>query len=145
MAAPVFRARRCGYERGGRVEKVLVKLAKQLNNYDEASLINLWEKYAEQVKRFEPSRRWEESVLILSMIQAVRFKNQLFNLHWSEGRAPGEAQPEKSLIEAVHQPGHAPQSHVSPKPKGRVLSFKHKEDAMSETIVTRDESEDDGQ
>ncbi|WP_243312095.1 hypothetical protein [Fundidesulfovibrio agrisoli] len=127
------------------MEKVLVKLAKQLNNYDEASLINLWEKYAEQVKRFEPSRRWEESVLILSMIQAVRFKNQLFNLHWSEGRAPGEVQPEKSLIEAVHQPGQAPQPHAPAKPKGRVLSFKHKEDAMSETVITRDESEDDGQ
>ena len=128
------------------MEKVLAKLAKQLNNYDEASLINLWEKYAEQVKRFEPSRRWEESVLILSMIQAVRFKNQLFNLHWSEGRTPGEHLPEKSLIEAVHQPGPASvPAQASQKPRGRVLSFKHKEDAMSEMIIARDESEDDGQ
>lgn len=129
------------------MEKVLAKLAKQLNNYDEASLINLWEKYAEQAKRFEPSHRWEESVLILSMIQAVRFKNQLFNLHWAEGREPGEPAPGKSLIEAVPQPGSAPAASqaAQQKPKGKVLSFKHKDDAMTEIVLARDESEDDGQ
>jgi hypothetical protein len=109
------------------VEKVLVKLAKQLNNFDEASLISLWERYAEQVKRFEPSKRWEEAVIILSMIQAVRFKNQLFNLNWSEGRAPGEATPPKSLIEAVPSPGQAA-GKPKVRPRGKVLSFKGKEE-----------------
>lgn len=119
------------------MEKVLVKLARQLNNYDEASLTSMWERYAEQVKRFEPSKRWEEAVLILSMIQAVRFKNQLFNLNWAEGRAPGETPP-KSLIEAVPsasahtaapsagQTTAAPQA--KPKTKGKVLSFKSKDE-----------------
>ncbi len=112
------------------MEKVLLKLAKQLNNYDEASLISMWERYAEQVKRFEPSKRWEEAVLILSMIQAVRFKNQLFNLNWSEGRTPGEAPPPKSLIEAVpHQGPVTPK--VKAKPKGKVLSFKSKDEPNS--------------
>lgn len=124
------------------MEKVLVKLARQLNNYDEASLTSMWERYAEQVKRFEPSKRWEEAVLILSMIQAVRFKNQLFNLNWAEGRTPGETPP-KSLIEAVPNPGHGgaaahgagapvsgqPGAAASPaKPKGKVLSFKSKDE-----------------
>lgn len=119
------------------MEKVLVKLARQLNNYDEASLTSMWERYAEQVKRFEPSKRWEEAVLILSMIQAVRFKNQLFNLNWAEGRTPGETPP-KSLIEAVPnasshaaapnagQTAAAPQGKA--KPKGKVLSFKSKDE-----------------
>ena len=109
------------------MEKVLVKLARQLNNYDEASLTSLWERYAEQVKRFEPSKRWEEAVLILSMIQAVRFKNQLFNLNWSEGRAPGETPPPKSLIEAVHHASEPQAARPKAKPKGKVLSFKSKE------------------
>ena len=116
-----------GLNRGGIVEKVLVKLAKQLNNYDEASLISMWERYAEQVKRFEPSKRWEEAVLILSMIQAVRFKNQLFNLNWSEGRTPGETPPPKSLIEAVPHQGQSVEKPKA-KPKGKVLSFKSKDE-----------------
>jgi len=103
----------------------------------------MWERYAEQVKRFEPSKRWEEAVLILSMIQAVRFKNQLFNLNWAEGRTPSETPP-KSLIEAVPNPVHgSAAAHgsgaagsgqpgataASPaKPKGKVLSFKSKDE-----------------
>ncbi|WP_243359806.1 hypothetical protein [Fundidesulfovibrio terrae] len=113
------------------MEKVLVKLARQLNNFDEASLTSMWERYAEQVKRFEPSKRWEEAVLILSMIQAVRFKNQLFNLNWSEGRTPGETPPPKQLIEAV--PNHADPQPEKPKAKtkGKVLSFKSKDEPGS--------------
>ena len=65
------------------MEPVLRKLARQLNAYDEASLMALWEKYASEVEEFEPTERWEEAALIFSMIQAVRWKNQLFNHHWS--------------------------------------------------------------
>lgn len=108
------------------MEKILLKLARQLASYDEASLISLWERYAEQVKRFEPTKRWEEAVLILSMIQAVRFKNQLFNLHWSEGKLPGETPAARSHIEAV--PPFDPEPAVRPKPKGKVLSFKSKDE-----------------
>lgn len=66
------------------MERALRKLAAQLNGYDEASLMGLWEKYAEKTENFEPSREWEESALIFSLIQAVRWKNQLFNHHWAE-------------------------------------------------------------
>jgi hypothetical protein len=75
------------------MEKALIKLAKQLISYDEASLMSLWEKYSAIVKEFEPSRRWEEAVVILGLIQNLRWKNQLFNYHWAAGRPGGEGEP----------------------------------------------------
>jgi len=109
------------------VEKILLKMARQLMAYDEASLTNLWEQYAEIVRRFEPSKRWEEAVLVLSMIQGMRFKNQLFNLHWSEGQSPDAPMPERPRIEAVPQPSDNKPKKVS-KPRGKVLTFKQKDD-----------------
>ncbi|MDP3426375.1 MAG: hypothetical protein Q8S17_03225 [Humidesulfovibrio sp.] len=69
------------------LENALVKLARQIVAFDEASLMDLWEKYAEVVRRFEPTRRWEEAVLIFGIIQSVRMKNQLFNYNLSASRA----------------------------------------------------------
>lgn len=106
------------------MEKILLKMARQLLAYDEASLLNLWEKYADQVSRFEPTKRWEEAVMVLCMIQSMRFKNQLFNLHWSQGQSPGEQAP-RTHIEAVPQPGSKPRP---PKPKGKLLSFPAREE-----------------
>ena len=65
------------------MEQMLLRLARQLDGLDESSLMALWEKYAAIVARFEPSRRWEEAALVLSFIQAKRWKNQLFNYHWA--------------------------------------------------------------
>jgi len=65
------------------MEKALLKMARQLRSLDEASLMSMWDKYAEIVRDFEPSERWEEAVLVLSFIQSVRMKNQLFNHHWA--------------------------------------------------------------
>ena len=72
----------------GYLERALVKLARQINAYDESSLMSLWEKYAEKVRRFEPTRRWEESALVFSLIQGMRLKNQLFNYNWAQSRVP---------------------------------------------------------
>lgn len=79
------------------MEKALVKLARQLNAYDEASLMSLWEKYAEKVRHFEPTKRWEESVLIFNLIQSTRLKNQLFNYNWAQSRMPGDPHPDVDL------------------------------------------------
>ncbi|WP_243546977.1 hypothetical protein [Pseudodesulfovibrio tunisiensis] len=79
------------------MEKALLKLARQLNAYDEASLMNLWEKYADIVQHFEPTKQWEESVLVFNLIQAVRSKNQLFNHEWAQSRIP-DAPHEIDLI-----------------------------------------------
>lgn len=64
------------------MEKLLEKLADKLLELDEASLTYLWNKYYAMVQRFEPTKRWERAVIILSLIQAVRWKNQLFNIKW---------------------------------------------------------------
>lgn len=70
------------------MEKLLHKLARQLDSLDEASLMALWSKYATLTSRFEPTRRWEEACLVFSLIQAKRWKNQLFNYSWSQQRLP---------------------------------------------------------
>ena len=79
------------------LEKALIKLARQINAYDEASLMSLWEKYAEKVRHFEPTKRWEEAVVVFNLIQSVRLKNQLFNFNWARSRMPGEDPVEVDL------------------------------------------------
>ena len=103
------------------MENVLLKLARQLVSYDEASLANLWDKYAELVEHFEPTKRWEEAVLILGLIQSVRFKNQLFNHHWAAGRASAE-HPAAAPQAPDKQAGHALNA------KAKILAFKPKEE-----------------
>ena len=64
------------------MEKMLLKMARQLNAMDEASLMGFWEKYTQKVKSFDASRDWEEAALVLSLIEALHLKNQLFNTQW---------------------------------------------------------------
>lgn len=73
------------------MEHLLLKLARQLDALDEASLMSLWNKYATAVSRFEPTKRWEEATLIFSLIQAKRWKNQLFNYNWATQLKPQAA------------------------------------------------------
>lgn len=105
------------------MEKALEKLAKQLCEYDEASLMALWEKYQALAEDFQPTRSWEEAVLILGMIQTVRWKNQLFNYHWSESRPPQpDSQPEKPAPASS-----GPPLGDEPKQRGKVLSFRSRQ------------------
>ncbi len=73
------------------MEQLLLKIARQLDAVDEASLMALWDVYAEKVQRFEPTKRWEEAALIFSLIQAKRWKNQLFNYQWATQLKPHSA------------------------------------------------------
>ncbi len=76
------------------MERMLLKMAHQLSAYDEASLMSLWDKYAERVEQFEPSVRWEDAALVFCLIQAVRWKNQLFNLRLAQAARPsGNEEP----------------------------------------------------
>ncbi len=107
------------------MESLLHKLARQLDALDEASLMALWDSYAEKVHRFEPTKRWEEAALVFSFIQAKRWKNQLFNYHWSQQMRPenGEMQLsnfslEKDLAPKTEEPVE--------KPKANQLIFKPK-------------------
>jgi hypothetical protein len=108
------------------LENALVKLARQIVAFDEASLMDLWEKYAEVVRRFEPTRRWEEAALIFGVIQSVRMKNQLFNYNLAASRSgvPGPglgldllnlSAPEPRARPAAAGPAPEP----APKPAGR--------------------------
>ncbi|MBD5626553.1 MAG: hypothetical protein HDQ90_03510 [Desulfovibrio sp.] len=122
------------------MEKLLLKLARQLDALDEASLMSLWSKYATLTSRFEPTKRWEEGALVFSLIQAKRWKNQLFNYCWREQRRPpedrggargqarGGAQP--GVAPAAATEGPAPADFVLERdetpaaPPCRVLSFR---------------------
>ncbi len=64
------------------MEQLLKRFAKQLNDLDEASIVNLRDKYLRIADNFEPTEEWQEAVLILSFIQAKMWQNQLFNYHW---------------------------------------------------------------
>ncbi|MBC17262.1 MAG: hypothetical protein CL942_09465 [Desulfovibrio sp.] len=79
------------------MEKALLKIARQINAFDEASLMSLWEKYADRVSHFEPTKRWEEAVIVLNIIQSTRMKNQLFNYNWARSRMPDEGPVEVDL------------------------------------------------
>ena len=78
------------------MEKMLLKMARQLNGMDEASLMALWPQYLERVHYFDGSQEWEDAVIVLSLLQAVHSKNQLFNVKLAEKRAaeaPREPKP----------------------------------------------------
>lgn len=81
------------------LENALAKLAHQLVAFDEASLMDLWERYAESVRQFEPTRRWEEAALVFGLIQAVRMKNQLFNYNLAASRQPGAGAPGPGMLD----------------------------------------------
>ncbi|HAS88653.1 MAG TPA: hypothetical protein DCS48_05035 [Desulfovibrio sp.] len=97
----------------GYMEKALLKLAKQLNAYDEASLTELWNKYEAEVASFEPTRKWEETAVVFGMIQAVRLKNQLFNYHWAQTAGPESMSPRPDFV-----PGKGEDELFGSKPKG---------------------------
>jgi hypothetical protein len=110
------------------LENALAKLARQIVAFDEASLMDLWEKYAEIVRRFEPTRRWEEAALIFGVIQSVRMKNQLFNYNLAASRTgvPGPGldlgmlnltAPEGRAGQAPTEAPQAGQEQAPPAPK----------------------------
>jgi len=109
------------------MDKVLRKLAETLNSLDEASLMSLREEYYQRVKEFSPSQTWEEDTLILSMIQAVRWKNQLFNHHWSNeaeaGPLEGSPQHEPQQTDAGEEPSGPKSGNASGGP-AKVLDFR---------------------
>lgn len=109
------------------MENLLIKLARQLDGMDEASLMALWDKYAAIVSRFEPSRRWEEAALVFSLIQAKRWKNQLFNYHWSQQARPdesGEVAPNAFTLEVPNSETKGSSGDGAPQKRCKVLGFR---------------------
>jgi len=62
-----------------KLEDSLNKIAENILFMDEASLTSLWEKYKTKMEAFSFSPEWEKSVVIFSIINAVRVKNAIFN------------------------------------------------------------------
>ena len=111
------------------MEHILLKMAKQLDALDEASLVSLWDKYSAIASRFEPSKRWEEGVLVLSLIQAKRWKNQLFNQQWAARSRPEMEVDGPRISFSLEQP-------KKERPKAKILSFKP---TVSESISESEE------
>ena len=106
------------------MEHLLLKLARQLDAMDEASLLSLWDKYAAIVSRFEPTHHWEESALVFCLIQSKRWKNQLFNQQWAQQARPDASgvppQPTFTLESASAESAEVD----APQKRGKILSFR---------------------
>lgn len=84
------------------MEHLLRQLAEQLDSLDEASLMNLWDKYAQRTHDFTPSREWEIDVLVYCLIQAKHMKNQLFNYCWShQDEVKRKPAPDEPVLSGV--------------------------------------------
>lgn len=108
------------------MQRVLEKMAKQLNAYDEASLMQLWQHYAMQVNEFEPTKRWEEAAVALCLIQAVHWKNQLFNYHLAATATPvslDDMPPISGFFANKREKDAAAKEKEEDKPKATVLRF----------------------
>lgn len=117
------------------MEQMLLKLARQLDGMDEASLLSLWEKYANIVSQFEPTKRWEEAALVFSLIQAKQWKNQLFNHHWSHQTRP------RPLDQSLPTPSFVLEREAvtPPTKKATVLAFKPRKTAEDADTAPTDE------
>lgn len=112
------------------MQRVLEKMAKQLNSYDESSLMQLWQHYAARVHDFEPTKRWEEAAIALCLVQAIHWKNQLFNYHLATTAAPADKTSLPPLPDFfAAQRAHAKnmdEDDTHPRPKATVLRFPEK-------------------
>ncbi|MFP4258112.1 MAG: hypothetical protein ACLFRE_03830 [Desulfovermiculus sp.] len=101
---------------------MLQKMARQLASMDEASLMALWDTYHSRVKAFEPTRTWEEACIIFGLIQAVRWKNQLFNNLWAEQKQAGE-QTEQTAGQSMEQAENQDADLISNSERGKIIQF----------------------
>ena len=89
------------------MEQLLIKMARQLDALDEASLLALWDKYAVIVSHFEPTKRWEEAALVFSFI-----------LDPPTGR-PAPAKPKRKAAIIQFRPHRSPEKDASEEPGGK--------------------------
>ena len=111
------------------MEKILLKMARQLNGLDEASLMGLWNRYMQRVQDFDGSQEWEEACIVLSLIQAVRSKNQLFNSQLAERAISDEApaeffSPRRRGVPMSDSEKEREQEERRPKRPASVLQFR---------------------
>lgn len=78
------------------LEDSLNKIAENILYLDKASLASLWEKYKVKMENFSFSPEWEKSVVIFSIINAIRVKNAIFNEQLLKKQKTEEAPPPQS-------------------------------------------------
>lgn len=110
------------------MEQLLLKMARQLEGLDEASLLALWDKYAAIVSRFEPSKRWQEAAIVLALIQAKHWKNQLFNHHWSAQSRPCNPAETPLPLFSLEKDDSA----ATKRPRASVLQFRARAEQAAE-------------
>jgi len=79
-----------------KLEDSLNKIAENILYLDEASLMSLWEKYKTKMENFSFSPEWEKSVIIFSIINAIRVKNAVFNEEMLKKQADDKPSPPKN-------------------------------------------------
>ncbi len=130
---------------------MLSRLAQQLDAIDEASLMALWNKYANATVRFEPTKRWEEATLIFALIQAKHWKNQLFNFYLSKMQKPSDETLRENSVENDPRSMNLgfsleiPRKEESTKRSCHVLSFRARSESpekRSSTDTSKDNPED---
>lgn len=123
------------------MEQALIKMARQLDTLDEASLLTLWEQYAHRVANFEPSKRWEEAVLVFSLIQAKHWKNQLFNHNYAAYAKPvvNKRSEDRPFTPFSLEKKQAPEHRAT------VLQFKQKQTEQVPTPPAASTTTDDEQ
>lgn len=77
------------------MNKALEKLAEQILSFDEASLVNLREKYRSRIEHFDGTKDWEKAVVIYCIINAVSLKNTLFNENVLRRKKEKEVKPSR--------------------------------------------------
>lgn len=101
--------------------------------FDEASLSALFDAYADKAQNFEPTRKWEEAVVMLGIIQTVRWKNQLFNHRWKSGALPSADAGGQRMPEGLPRKGpkglkSEPGLGNGGDKRGKLLRFRPRED-----------------
>ena len=83
------------------IEEALQNLADRVLDFDEASLVQLQEKYLKKVSEFAPSRDWEKAIVVYFMINSVRVKNRIFNERIKGVGVTERPKPSRSLLKIV--------------------------------------------
>jgi hypothetical protein len=77
------------------MEKALERLGEQILSFNEASLVNLREKYRLKIENFDGTKDWKKAVIIYCIINAVSLKNTLFNENVIKKKKEKEERPPK--------------------------------------------------
>ncbi|MCA1961365.1 MAG: hypothetical protein LDL33_11285 [Desulfomonile sp.] len=83
------------------IEEVLLRLADRVLDFDEASLVQLQERYLKKVSEFSPTREWERAIVVYFMINSVRVKNRIFNERVKDANEPEPPKPPRSQLKII--------------------------------------------